>query len=196
MWPRPRSTTTTLRRPSSGEQDPHPARWPWMVGVAAILAAVALVASVSLLVFPQSHQPPGRPHQHDRQTAAVAGRACHHAIATAADVRGSAVPAADRDGHGHVVSASAAHQRGAPACAGARTQLGARPDERSAPAADLDHTGGPRQVTYSVTGTNAPLDVISITFTDAAGRSRMQRNVYIPWTFTVTPISNSDVGSV
>ena len=47
-----------------------------------------------------------------------------------------------------------------------------------------------------MTGTKAPLDIITITFTDASGRSRMQRNVYIPWTFTVTPISNSDVGSV
>ena len=39
------------------DQPPTP-RWPWVVGVAAILAAVALVASVSLLVFPSltSHQ--------------------------------------------------------------------------------------------------------------------------------------------
>jgi hypothetical protein len=51
-------------------------------------------------------------------------------------------------------------------------------------------------VTYTVTGTKAPGDVISITFTDASGRSRTQRNVYIPWSFTLTPISTSDVGSV
>src|SRR6516165_1264676 len=31
------------------DQPPTPPRWPWIVGIAAILAAVALVASVSLL---------------------------------------------------------------------------------------------------------------------------------------------------
>jgi hypothetical protein len=55
---------------------------------------------------------------------------------------------------------------------------------------------GPRQVTYSVTGTKAPGDIISITYVDASGRRRTQHNVYIPWSMTVTPISQSDVGSV
>src|ERR1700682_811388 len=55
---------------------------------------------------------------------------------------------------------------------------------------------GPRQVTYSVTGTKAPGDIITVTYVDASGRSRTQRNVYIPWSLTVTPISNSEVGSV
>lgn len=55
---------------------------------------------------------------------------------------------------------------------------------------------GPRQVTYSVTGTKAPGDIISVTYVDASGRRRTQRNVYIPWSLTVTPISQSDVGSV
>jgi hypothetical protein len=55
---------------------------------------------------------------------------------------------------------------------------------------------GPRQVTYSVTGTKAPGDIISVTYVDASGRSRTQRNVYIPWSLTVTPISQSEVGSV
>jgi hypothetical protein len=47
-----------------------------------------------------------------------------------------------------------------------------------------------------VTGTKAPGDIISVTYVDASGRSRTQHNVYIPWSMTVTPISNSDVGSV
>lgn len=47
-----------------------------------------------------------------------------------------------------------------------------------------------------MTGTKAPGDIITVTFTDASGRSRTQRNVYIPWTFTVTPISQSEIGSV
>ena len=63
------------------------------------------------------------------------------------------------------------------------------PPESTTPAA-------PRQVTYTVTGTKAPGDIISVTYVDAAGRSRTQHNVYIPWSMTVTPISTSDVGSV
>ncbi|HPY26084.1 MAG TPA: MmpS family transport accessory protein, partial [Mycobacterium sp.] len=55
---------------------------------------------------------------------------------------------------------------------------------------------GPRQVTYTVTGTKAPGDIITVTYVDASGRRRTQRNVYIPWSLTVTPISQSDVGSV
>jgi hypothetical protein len=55
---------------------------------------------------------------------------------------------------------------------------------------------GPRQVTYSVTGAKAPGDIITVTYVDASGRRRTQRNVYIPWSLTVTPISTSDVGSV
>ena len=51
-------------------------------------------------------------------------------------------------------------------------------------------------MTYSVTGTKAPGDIISVTYVDASGRSRTQHNVYIPWSMTVTPISTSDVGSV
>jgi hypothetical protein len=64
------------------------------------------------------------------------------------------------------------------------------------PPATTTTQSGPRQVTYSVTGTKAPGDIITVTYTDASGRSRTQRNVYIPWSLTVTPISQSEVGSV
>lgn len=47
-----------------------------------------------------------------------------------------------------------------------------------------------------MTGTKAPGDIISVTYVDASGRRRTQQNVYIPWSITVTPISQSDVGSV
>ncbi|MEI7716319.1 MAG: MmpS family transport accessory protein, partial [Mycobacterium sp.] len=69
------------------------------------------------------------------------------------------------------------------------TSAAAPPPTTTAPA-------GPRQVTYSVTGTKAPGDVISVTYVDASGRRRTQHNVYIPWSMTVTPISQSDVGSL
>ncbi|REM18824.1 hypothetical protein DSI74_18955 [Mycobacterium tuberculosis] len=110
-------------------------RWPWVVGVAAIIAAVALVVSVSLLVT--------RPHTSKLATG---------------DTTSSAPPVQDE--------------------------------------ITTTTPTGPRQVTYSVTGTKAPGDIISVTYVDAAGRRRTQHNVYIPWSMTVTPISQSDVGSV
>jgi DNA-binding helix-hairpin-helix protein with protein kinase domain len=53
-----------------------------------------------------------------------------------------------------------------------------------------------RQITYTVTGTKAPGDRISVTYTDAFGRSRTQQNVYIPWSLTVTSASPSGWGSI
>ena len=64
------------------------------------------------------------------------------------------------------------------------------------PPATTTAPAGPRFITYSVTGTKAPLDRISVTYTDASGRQRTQQNVYIPWSLTVTPISMSEFGSV
>lgn len=121
-------------------------RWPWVVGVAAIIAAVALVVSVSLLVT--------RPHTSKLATG---------------DTTSSAPPVQDE----------------------ITTTKPAPP-----PPPTTTSPTGPRQVTYSVTGTKAPGDIISVTYVDAAGRRRTQHNVYIPWSMTVTPISQSDVGSV
>lgn len=121
-------------------------RWPWVVGVAAIIAAVALVVSVSLLVT--------RPHTSKLATG---------------DTTSSAPPVQDE----------------------ITTTKPAPP-----PPPTTTTPTGPRQVTYSVTGTKAPGDIISVTYVDAAGRRRTQHNVYIPWSMTVTPISQSDVGSV
>jgi len=70
------------------------------------------------------------------------------------------------------------------------------PPATEAPPPPTTTRAGPRQVTYSVTGTKAPGDIITVTYVDASGRSRTQRNVYIPWSLTVTPISQSEVGSV
>jgi hypothetical protein len=66
----------------------------------------------------------------------------------------------------------------------------------AAPPATSTEPAGPRFITYTVTGTKAPLDRISVTYTDASGRQRTQQNVYIPWSLTVTPISMSEYGSV
>jgi hypothetical protein len=55
---------------------------------------------------------------------------------------------------------------------------------------------GPRQVTYAVTGTKDPGDIINITFTDASGQSRTQANVNIPWSLTLKFSQYLGIGSV
>jgi len=71
------------------------------------------------------------------------------------------------------------------------------PDEGPPPAPPASTPpAGPRFITYTVTGTKAPFDQITITYTDASGMRRTLSNVYIPWTITLTPISASDVGSI
>lgn len=127
---------------------PAPPRWPWVVGVAAIIAAIALVVSVSVLV-------------------------------TRTDTDSLAVP-------------ETSTTTVAPPVQDEITTTTPPP----APPPPTTTRSGPRQVTYSVTGTKAPGDIITVTYIDASGRSRTQRNVYIPWSLTVTPISQSEVGSV
>ena len=55
---------------------------------------------------------------------------------------------------------------------------------------------GPPQVIYSLTGTKAPGDIITITYTDASGSKRTLRNADVPWSQTVTLVSRSQVGEM
>ena len=163
-----------------------------MVGVVAIVAAVALVVSVSVLVTRSDTDNLATPENHHQFAAAGPGRDHHHDTAAAAapppPTTGGTAAAAARDDHGHRAAATTAGaHRGAPATAAT---------EAPPPPPAADRAGGPPQVTYSVTGTKAPGDIITVTYVDASGRRRTQRNVYIPWSLTVTPISQSEVGSV
>lgn len=144
-------------------------RWPWVVGVAAIIAAVALVVSVSLLVT--------RPHTSKLATG---------------DTTSSAPPVQDEI----TTTKPAPPPPPPPPPATTTAPPPATTTTAAAPPPTTTTPTGPRQVTYSVTGTKAPGDIISVTYVDAAGRRRTQHNVYIPWSMTVTPISQSDVGSV
>lgn len=134
---------------------PAPPRWPWVVGVAAIIAAIALVASVSVLVTRTDTDNLATP---ETSTTTVAPPVQDEITTT--------------------------------------TPPPPPPPPSEAPPPPTTTRSGPRQVTYSVTGTKAPGDIITVTYIDASGRSRTQRNVYIPWSLTVTPISQSEVGSV
>jgi hypothetical protein len=172
---------------------PIPPRWPWIVGVAAILAAIALVASVSLLVVPSLTSNQAAP----TTTTPSAPVWNETTKPTPPPSSTSEVPPPPSTETVTVTSTSPP-----PSPSPSTETPPPTPAPSSAPATTsaapptTTTTSGPRQVTYTVTGTKAPLDIITITFIDASGRSRQQRNVYIPWSFTLTPISNSDVGSV
>lgn len=142
----------------SEADDTPPPRWPWVVGVVAIIAAISLVASVAILVTRNT----------DSEN-----------VATPSTSTTSAPPFQDE------FTTTTTPPPPPPSSAAA-----APPATTSAPPT------GPRYVTYRIWGTKAPLDRISVTYTDAAGRQRTQQNVYIPWMITLTPISMSDVGSV
>jgi Mycobacterium membrane protein len=188
---------------SSDPDDEHRApRWPWVVGVAAIVAAIALVVSVSLLVArtdtsklasPGTTTAPSTPPMQDEITTTKPPPPPpppppSTETPTATETQTVTVTPSPPPPPPPPPATTTAAPPPAPTTSAAAAPP-APPPPTTAPT-------GPRQVTYSVTGTKAPGDIISVTYVDASGRSRTQHNVYIPWSMTVTPISNSDVGSV
>lgn len=162
-------------------------RWPWVVGVTAILAAIALVVSVSLLVT--------RTGSHKLATPATTQAAppFQDEITTTPPPPPLPPPPPTPLPATEIPTATETHTVTV-------TPTAAPPPPEvvttTAPPQTTTTPAGPRQVTYSVTGTKAPGDIISVTYVDASGRRRTQHNVYIPWSMTVTPISQSEVGSV
>ena len=175
-------------------------RWPWVVGVAAIVAAIALVVSVSLLVTRTDTSKLANP----ATTTTASTPPVQDEITTTKPPPPPPPPPTTETPTATETQTvtvtpppppppppppSPATTTAAPPPAPTTSAAAAPPPPTTTPA-------GPRQVTYSVTGTKAPGDIISVTYVDASGRSRTQHNVYIPWSMTVTPISQSDVGSV
>ncbi|MGA7052611.1 MAG: MmpS family transport accessory protein [Mycobacterium sp.] len=176
---------------AADSDDEHAApRWPWVVGVAAIVAAIALVVSVSLLVARTDTNKLANPDT----TTTTSTPPMQDEITTTTpppQPPTTEIPTATET---QTVTVTPVPPPPPPATAPAApppTTTAAPP-----PAPTTTAPAGPRQVTYSVTGTKAPGDIISVTYVDASGRRRTQHNVYIPWSMTVTPISQSDVGSV
>lgn len=183
--------------PAEGVEYLRPPRWPWVVGVTAIIAAIALVVSVALLVTktdtttvatpapPTTSQPPVQ----DEITTTTAPP-------PPPPPTSEAPPPPPPE---TVTVTSEAPPPPPPPTSEAPPPppppTSEAPPPPPPPPASTPRPG-PRQVTYSVTGTKAPGDIISVTYIDANGRQRTQRNVYIPWSLTVTPISQSEVGSV
>jgi hypothetical protein len=174
----------------------NPPRWPWVVGVVAIIAAVALVASVSVLVTRTDTNNLATP-----ATSATTAPPVQDEITTTTPPPPPPPPppTSEAPPPPPPQTVTVTQEPPPPPPPPAPTEAPPPPPATTAaPPAPPTTTvpAGPRQVTYSVTGTKAPGDIITVTYVDASGRSRTQRNVYIPWSLTVTPISQSEVGSV
>ena len=169
-------------------------RWPWIVGVAAIVAAIALVVSVSLLfartdtnkLATPSTAPTSTPPMQDEIIVTTPPPAPPPPPTSEAP---PPPPPPTSEAPPTPPPPTSEAPAPPPAPAPAPAPPAAAPPPEPIPA-------GPRQVTYSVTGTKAPFDQITITYTDASGMRRILNNAYIPWTITLTPISQSDVGSI
>ena len=175
-----------------------PPRWPWVVGVVAIVAAVSLVAAVAVLVTGHNGS----------ETVATPTSSPTTSPSPFQDEFTTTTPPPPPS----TTEAPPPPPPPPPPSTVTVTQPPPPPPTTEAPPPPAPSSvvaapppapapppatpAGPKYVTYQVWGTKAPLDRISVTYTDASGHQRTQQNVYIPWTLTVTPISMSDVGSV
>ncbi|WP_395311116.1 MmpS family transport accessory protein [Mycobacterium sp. AMU20-3851] len=181
---------------TDAEEGPPP-RWPWVVGVVAIIAAVALVASVALLVTRTDTTGLANP-----QTSTTTAPPVQDAITTTPPPPPSEEPppppppTTEEPPPPPPETVTVTQEPPPPPPPAEEPAPPPVTSEAPPPPPTTTRPPGPRQVTYSVTGTKAPGDIITVTYIDASGRSRTQRNVYIPWSLTVTPISQSEVGSV
>jgi Mycobacterium membrane protein len=172
--------------------DAEPPRWPWVVGVVAIIAAVALVASVAVLVTKTENANVATPST--RSTSA--GPPVQDEITTTMPLPPPPPPPpppTEEPPPPPPETVTVTQETPPPEPAPSEEPP---PPPPPPPPVTTAPPAGPRFITYTVTGTKAPLDRISVTYIDASGRQRTQQNVYIPWSLTVTPISMSEFGSV
>jgi hypothetical protein len=169
-----------------------PPRWPWVVGVVAIVAAIALVTSVTVLVArtdsenlatPSTSSTSSTPPVQDEITT----------TSTTPPPPPPPPPTTEEPPPPPPETITVTQEPPPPPPPATEVPP---PPATAAPPATTSAQAGPRFITYTVTGMKAPLDRISVTYTDASGRQRTQQNVYIPWSLTVTPISMSEYGSV
>jgi hypothetical protein len=178
------------KAPARTIDDAPPPRWPWVVGVVAIVAAISLVASVAVLVT-----------RTDSNTLATPATSTTTSVPPVQDEITTTTPPPPPPPPSEVPplpppETVTVTQEAALASPSANEAPPPPPPATGAPPSTTTAQSGPRFITYTVTGTKAPLDRISVTYTDASGRQRTQQNVYIPWSLTVTPISMSEYGSV
>lgn len=167
-------------------------RWPWVVGVAVIVAAVTLVATVGYLVASRTTDLHDQSADVTTSSRDLMPPVQDEITRTSTTTQPPPPP-----------SSTTSEEPPPPVETSTTTEEPPPPVE--APAPEPSNTTSepptttqakPLQVTYSVTGTKAPFDQITITYVDPSGQRRTLRNAYIPWSVTVTPISLSEVGSV
>lgn len=176
-------------------EDVEPPKWPWVVGITAIIAAIALVVSVSLLVTSTDTNDLATP----KTTTTVSLPPVQDEITTTVPPPPPPPPPTTEEPPPPpppTETVTVTPEPPPPPPPPATTEAPPPVTTTTAPPPTTTTPAGPRQVTYSVTGTKAPGDIITVTYVDASGRRRTQRNVYIPWSLTVTPISQSEIGSV
>ncbi|MUL65319.1 hypothetical protein BOO86_12650 [Mycobacterium sp. CBMA 234] len=176
----------------SDDSDVPPPRWPWVVGVVAIIAAISLVASVAILVTRNTSSENVATPPTSSTTSAPPFQDEFTTTTTPPPPTTSEAPPPPPPPPPSTVTVTQPPPSEAPPPPPAPST----PAAVAPPAPTSAPPTGPRYVTYRIWGTKAPLDRISVTYTDAAGRQRTQQNVYIPWMITLTPISMSDVGTV
>ena len=184
--------------PNEPVGEDRPPRWPWVVGVTAIIAAISLVVSVALLVtstdtddLANPATTTSKPPVQDEITTTTPPPPPPPPPTTEPPPPPPPPPVETV-----TVTPEPAPLPPPPPPVETPAPPPATTEAPPPPPPTSTTPAGPRQVTYSISGTKAPGDIISVTYTDASGRSRTQRNVYIPWSLTVTPISQSEVGSV
>jgi hypothetical protein len=176
---------------------PGPPRWPWVVGVTAILAAIVLVVSVSVLVTRTDTSNLSNPLTTTPSKPPVPEITTTPPPPPAPPPTTTEPPPPPPPTETVTITTEPPPPPPTTEAPPPPPPPPATTATTTAPPVTTTTTpAGPRQVTYSVTGTKAPGDIITITYVDASGRRRTQRNVYIPWSLTVTPISTSEVGSV
>jgi type IV secretory pathway VirB10-like protein len=176
---------------SNADSGQQPPRWPWVVGVVAIIAAVALVVSVAVLVTRTENTNLATPST----STTTPGPPVQDEITTTTPPPPPPPPPTEELPPPPPETVTITQEPPPPPPAPAPEAPPEQPSAAPPPPAS-SAPSGPRFITYTVTGTKAPLDRISVTYTDASGRQRTQQNVYIPWSLTVTPISMSEYGSV
>lgn len=170
----------------------RPPRWPWVVGVTVIIAAVALVVSVALLFV--------RTETDDLATPATPITSTPSLPPVQDEIITTTPPPAPPPPSEEPPPPPPEPETTAPPPVEAPPETTTQPPETTTTTTTSTTTtttpAGPRQITYSVTGTKAPFDQITITYIGPSGQRQTLRNAYIPWSLTLTPISRSEVGSV
>jgi hypothetical protein len=176
------------------DDDATPPRWPWVVGVVAIVAAISLVVSVAVLVTRTDSENLATPGT--SSTTSSVPPVQDEITTTTPPPPPPPPPPIEEPPPPPPETVTVTEEPPPPPPPAATEEPPPPPAETGPPPVTTTAPAGPRFITYTVTGTKAPLDRISVTYTDASGRQRTQQNVYIPWSLTVTPISMSEFGSV